>query len=191
MEPLTPSLAPPARQPALVRWMKPVLRAFYRLLGVLAALAIVAAFVSVGLGVVSRETGWDIQGLDAYAGYAIAAALFLALPITFQRSEHIRVTLLMERASPRWRGALQVWSLLAACALSAYLAWFAVRLVWVSRATHDISPAMDATPLWIPQLSMALGAVGLALACLDALLSHWLGLPFFEQAADGEAARIE
>ena len=86
-----------------VRWIKPVLSAFYRLLGVLAALAMVAAFVSVGLGVVSRKAGWDIQGLDAYAGYAIAAALFLALPVTFQRSEHIRVTLLLERASPRWR----------------------------------------------------------------------------------------
>lgn len=171
--------------------MKTLLRGFYRLLGLLAMLAMVAAFVTVGLGVVAREAGWDVQGLDAYAGYAIAAALFLALPLTFQRSEHIRVTLLLEKASPRGRAALQVWSLLAAAGLALYFAWFAVRLVWVSYSTHDISPAMDASPLWIPQLAMALGAAGLAVACLDALVSHWLGLPFFETPADGEAARVE
>ncbi|HMX09894.1 MAG TPA: TRAP transporter small permease subunit [Burkholderiaceae bacterium] len=171
--------------------MKTLLMAFYRLLGLLAMLAMVAAFITVGLGVVAREAGWDIQGLDGYAGYAIAAALFLALPTTFQRSEHIRVTLLMEKVSARWRHALQVWSLAAGTALAVYLAWFAVRLVWISFSTHDISPAMDATPLWIPQLAMALGAVGLAVALADALASHLLGLPFFATPADGEAARVE
>jgi TRAP-type C4-dicarboxylate transport system permease small subunit len=171
--------------------MKTLLTAFYRLLGLLAMLAMVAAFITVGLGVVAREAGWDIQGLDAYAGYAIAAALFLALPTTFQRGEHIRVTLLLEKVPPHWRQALQVWSLLAASVLAGYLAWFSLRLVWISYTTHDISPAMDATPLWLPQLAMALGAFGLAVACLDALVSHRLGLPFFATPADGEAARVE
>ena len=59
--------------------MKTLLTAFYRLLVLLAMLAMVAAFITVGLCVVAREAGLDIQGLDAYAGYAIAAALFLAL----------------------------------------------------------------------------------------------------------------
>ena len=38
-----------------------------------------AAFGSVALGVVARQAQWDIPGLDAYAGYAIVCALFLAL----------------------------------------------------------------------------------------------------------------
>jgi TRAP-type C4-dicarboxylate transport system permease small subunit len=171
--------------------MKTLLMAFYRLLGLLAMLAMVAAFITVGLGVLAREAGWDVQGLDGYAGYAIAAALFLALPITFQRSEHIRVTLLMDKVSARWRNVLQVWSLLAGSVLTGYFAWFSARLVWASYSTHDISPAMDASPLWVPQLAMALGAIGLAVACLDALVSHRLGLPFFATPADGEAARVE
>ncbi|GAB4059323.1 TRAP transporter small permease [Uliginosibacterium sediminicola] len=171
--------------------MKSALLAFYRLLGLLAMLAMVAALITVGLSVLAREASWDIQGLDAYAGYAIVAALFLALPITFQRGEHIRVTLLMGKLPQRWSNALQVWSLLAGSALSALLAWFAVRLVWISWSTHDVSPAMDASPLWIPQLAMALGCIGMAVACLDALLSHLLGLPFFDTHAHGEAARIE
>jgi TRAP-type C4-dicarboxylate transport system permease small subunit len=171
--------------------MKTLLLGLYRLLGLLAVLSMVAAFLTVTLGVVAREANWDIQGLDAYAGYAIAGALFLALPITFQRSEHIRVTLLMEKVSARWRNGLQIWSLLAASALSIYFTWFSGRLVWMSYTMHDISPALDATPLWIPQIVMAVGAGGLAIACVDALLSHLLGLPFFATPAEGEAAHVE
>jgi TRAP-type C4-dicarboxylate transport system permease small subunit len=171
--------------------MKSALLAFYRLLGLLAMLAMIAALLTVALGVLAREAGWDIQGLDGYAGYAIAAALFLALPITFQRGEHIRVTLLMDKVPARWSKGLQVWSLAAGSVLSAMLAWYAARLVWVSWTTHDVSPAMDATPMWIPQLAMALGCFGMAVACLDALVSHLLGLPFFDTHAHGEAARVE
>jgi TRAP-type C4-dicarboxylate transport system permease small subunit len=155
--------------------MDALARNFYRLLLLLSCIAMLAAFVTVALGIVARLAGWDLPGLDAYAGYAIAAALFLALPATLFQGEHIRVTLLLERLSPAWRGALEWWCLAAAVALSGYLAWFAARLVWVSYTTHDISPAADATPLWIPQVAMALGCAGLALGFLHALLGRWQG----------------
>jgi TRAP-type C4-dicarboxylate transport system permease small subunit len=150
-------------------------RHFYRLLLVLSCIAMLAAFATVGLGIVARLAGWDLPGLDAYAGYAIAATLFLALPATLLQGEHIRVTLLLERLPARWRAALEWWCLAAAVALSSYLAWFAGRLVWVSYSTHDVSPAADATPLWIPQIAMALGCAGLAVGFLHALLARWHG----------------
>lgn len=171
--------------------MRRLLDSIYGSLTWLAMLGMSAAFVVIALGVLVRQLHWDIQGLDGYAGYAIGAALFLALPATFQRNEHIRVTLLMEKVSTRWRSALQVWSLGAATVLSAFLAWFCARLVWISYATHDIAPTMDATPMWLPQLAMAAGTAGLALACLDATLSHFLGKPFFKTPPAGEAARVE
>ena len=64
--------------------MHTLVDAFDRLLAVLAGVAMVAAFVAVTLGVVVRLAGLDVAGLDAYAGYAIAAALFLALPQTLR-----------------------------------------------------------------------------------------------------------
>lgn len=145
---------------------------FYRLLLALSCVAMLATFAAVGLGIVARIAGWDLPGLDAYAGYAVAAALFLALPSTLLRGEHIRVTLLLERLPPRWRGAFEWWCLGAATVLSLYVAWFSVRLAWVSYLTHDVSSAADATPLWIPQLAMALGCSGFALAFLQALLAR-------------------
>ena len=66
--------------------------AFDRLLALLAALAMVAAFVCVSLGVIARLAAWDLPGLDAYAGYAIAAALFLALPQTLRRLSLIHIS---------------------------------------------------------------------------------------------------
>lgn len=171
--------------------MRHLLDSIYAALAWLAMAALAAAFGIIALGVLARQLHWDIQGLDGYAGYAIAAALFLALPATFQRNEHIRVTLLMEKVSERWRRALQVWSLLAASALSLFLAWSCARLVWMSRTTHDIAQTMDATPLWLPQMSLAIGAAGLALACLDATASHLAGRSFFKHAPAGVAARVE
>jgi TRAP-type C4-dicarboxylate transport system permease small subunit len=162
---------------------------FYKLLMGLSCVAMLAAFGTVMLGVLAREANWDIPGLDGYAGYAIAAALFLALPGTLQHGDHIRVTLLLERVSPRVRGILEWWCLGAGLALTAYVAWYAVRLVWVSYSTHDTSPAADASPLWIPQLAMALGCVGFALSFVQALVERWRGGSFI--AVSSEAAHIE
>jgi TRAP-type C4-dicarboxylate transport system permease small subunit len=161
-----------------------------RVLAVLAALAMVAAFVSVSAGVLARLIGWDLPGTDAYAGYAIAAALFLALPQTLRRQEHIRVTLLLEKLGPRGRAVLEWWSLGAGFVLAVYLAVYALRLVWLSHAMHDVSPAADATPLWIPQVACALGCLGFALSLADALVSRWRGRPYFERLGE-EAAHVE
>jgi TRAP-type C4-dicarboxylate transport system permease small subunit len=171
--------------------VRALLDGFYRLLMALAALAMVAAFLAVVVGIADRQFGFGLRGLDAYAGYAIAAALFLALPATLQRGEHLRVTLLVQRAPAALRNALEWWCLGAAVALSGLLAWYAVRMTFVSRATHDISQGSDATPLWIPQIAMALGCVGLAVAFADAFVSRALDRRFFEERAADEAARVE
>jgi TRAP-type C4-dicarboxylate transport system permease small subunit len=133
--------------------------------------------------------GWGILGLDAWAGYSIAAALFLALPHTFQRAEHIRVTLVLQRLPAKVRAAFEAACLGVGFALATYVAWFACRLVWTSYVIHDISTGADATPLWIPQIAMALGCVGFALAIGEALVAHLTGRPFFEGGAG--AAHLE
>lgn len=169
--------------------MDALLRHFYKLLMQLAAISMVVAFGTVLLGIVARQMAWDIGGLDAYAGYAVAAALFLALPGTLQHGDHIRVTLLLDKTGPRLRTWLEWWCLLAGTGLTLYIAWFALRLVWISFTTNDVSPASDASPLWIPQLAMALGCIGFALSFIHALIGRWLGNDLIE-VADG-AAHIE
>jgi TRAP-type C4-dicarboxylate transport system permease small subunit len=171
--------------------MASVLDKFYRFLMFLSCVSMVSAFAFIMLGVLARELHWDIQGLDAYAGYAIAATLFLALPSTLKHGDHIRVTLVMQRLSPRAQNWLEYWCLGAASALGVYLAWFACRLVWVSFTSHDVSPSADASPLWIPQLAMALGCIGFAISFLHALWARTAGQAFFDVQAEGELAKTE
>ncbi len=170
--------------------MRRALDRFYGLLMALAAAAMAAAFACVMLGIADRQLALGLRGLDAYAGYAVAAALFLALPGTLQKGEHIRVTLLLQRVPAAWRAALAWWCLLAGSGLAVMLAFYAARLVWLSWLTHDVSPASDATPLWIPQLAMALGCIGLAVGLLDAALSRASGIRF-ELNAGAETAHVE
>ena len=56
--------------------------------------------------------------------------------------------------------------------LAALFAAFSVRLVMQSIEFKDISTSMDATPLWIPQLAMALGTVIFAVAVIDEFFTH-------------------
>ena len=136
----------------------------------LAALAMIGVLAMVLLSIVSRQLGFNVAGTDAYAGYAMAAAGFLALAHTLKRNEHIRVTLILGRLTGAAKHGLEMWALSAAVLLAGLFAFYSVRLVWVSRALNDISTSNDATPLWIPQLTMAVGTVVLLIAFID----EWL-----------------
>jgi TRAP-type C4-dicarboxylate transport system permease small subunit len=141
----------------------------------LAALFMVALLIAVLLSIGGREFGFHVKGTDAYAGYCMAAAGFLALAHTLKRGEHIRVTLLLTALPAGLRRALEVWSLACAVLLSGVLAFYAARLAWQSHKFHDISTGNDATPLWIPQLGMAIGTAILLVAFIDELVLELRG----------------
>ena len=145
------------------------------------AAAYVAAFFLVGtlamvlLGIVGRLMNWFIPGTDSYAGYCMAASGFLALAHTLKHGEHIRVSLLLEHAGVRARHGLELWALAAATVLSGAFAFYSVRLAVQSWLFSDISTGNDATPLWIPQIAMAVGTVVLFIAFVDELVGEWRG----------------
>lgn len=157
--------------------MRPLLTLLYRGTGALAALFMVGVLVMVIAGIATRELGIYLRGTDDYAGYCMAAAGFLALAYTFKHGEHIRVTLIVERLRGRPRRILEWLALAFGTGIAVTLALYSVRLVLNSYEFNDISQGVDATPLWIPQLGMALGAVVLAIAFLDDLLLMTLGRP--------------
>ena len=133
----------------------------------LAALAMIGVLVMVLTSIIGRLLHFHLPGTDAYAGYSMAAASFLALAHTLKKGEHIRVTLLIGRLSGGTRRVLEMWSLSVAVLLSGLFAFYACRLVWQSHAFNDMSTSNDATPLWIPQLAMAVGTVLLCVALVD------------------------
>jgi TRAP-type C4-dicarboxylate transport system permease small subunit len=135
-----------------------------------AAFFLVGTLAMVALGVVGRLLNWYVAGTDAYAGYCMAACGFLALAHTLKRGEHIRVMLFLERFGGRLRRALEIWSHFAGAFFCGALAWFSVRLAWQSHTFNDVSQGNDATPLWIPQVAMAVGSIVLLVAMVDDLV---------------------
>jgi len=141
----------------------------------LAALCMIGTLAMVLVGIVSRLLSWFVAGTDSYAGYFMAGAGFLALAHTLKRGEHIRVTLILERLDGPRRRALELFSLAAAAFLAIAFAYYSTRLAYQSYDFNDISTGNDATPLWIPQLTMATGAIVLAIAFVDELVLEWRG----------------
>jgi len=168
--------------------MRRGLDALYNAAGYLAAFFLVATLGWVGVAIVGREAygcalglcfdvRFYIPGTDAYAGYTMAACGFLALAHTLKKGEHIRVELLLQKAPAGLRRALQLWSYAVATVLAALFAFYSVRLALQSREFNDVSTGNDATPLWIPQIAMAVGAVILFVAFVDELVIELRGRP--------------
>ena len=167
--------------------MRRALDALYDGAAWLAALAMIGLLGMVLLTILSRQLHFHVPGTDAYAGYLMAAAGFLALAHTLKKGEHIRVTLLLGRLRGGARRAMELWALAAASALAGLFAWYSARLVWQSRLFNDISTGNDATPLWIPQLAMAAGTLVLFVALVDELVLAATN----RRAATDQAARHE
>lgn len=148
--------------------MKSPLYRLYWLCGVLGGAFMVMLLGFVVLGIVMRFIpALYLRGTDSYAGYCMAASAFLALAYTFGHGEHIRVTLLIQRFTGGARRALEIWCLILAVLLSGFFAFYSGKMAWWSWKFHDISQAHDATPLWIPQLGMAVGTAVLFVAMVE------------------------
>lgn len=169
--------------------MRRLLDAVYNSAAALAALFLVGVLLMVLLSIVGRQLNLYVPGTDAYAGYLMAASGFLALAHTLKHGDHIRVTLLLGALPGHWKRRLELWALACATAVACMFAFYSCKLAWQSRVFNDISTANDATPLWIPQIAMALGTVVLAIAFFDELVLEALGRRV--APASDEPRRIE
>ena len=150
--------------------MRKLLNAIYNSADALAALFLVGVLLMVLLSILGRQFNVYVPGTDAYAGYFMAASGFLALAHTLKHGDHIRVTLMLGALTGHWKRLLELWALAFASVISILFAFYSCKLAWQSRVFNDVSTANDATPLWIPQIAMALGTVVLALAFIDELV---------------------
>jgi TRAP-type C4-dicarboxylate transport system permease small subunit len=133
-------------------------------------LFLIAILVLIVVQMLARWTGQIFSGAPDYAGYCMAAASFLAFAHALNRGAHIRVSILLNALGSKKRYWLEIWCFTLGSAAASYLAWYAVKATQWSHKFHDISQGQDATPLWIPQMGMTIGAVLLAICFWDNLL---------------------
>ncbi len=152
------------------RSIRRILDVLYTAAGAVAACCLVALLIVIVLQMAARWFGIAFPGSTAYAGYLMAAASFLAFAYALNHGAHIRVSLLLT-ALGRHRFWGELWALVIASAASSYLAWYAVKAMHWSYKLHDVSQDQDATPIWIVQVPMAIGAVLFAVCFIDNLIT--------------------
>lgn len=146
----------------------------YDLAGALAALCLIALLIIICLQMIARWSGLVFLGSTAYAGYCMAAASFFALAHTLNHGGHIRVSLLLSQLG-HYRRMAEIWCFGIGSVLAIFLAVYAIKAVQVSIKLNDISQGQDATPIWIPQVPMAIGATLFAIAMVDRLVRIVMG----------------
>lgn len=163
--------------------MRRALHLLYDACGWLGGLFLIAICGFVLYAVGGSLFGYVAASADDFAGYCMAASAFLALAHTFGKNEHIRVTLVLQRLRGRVRRAAEIYCLVVGGLLAFFLAWYSIRLCYVSWKLNDVSTGLVAVPLWIPQIGMAVGASALALAMLERLADVLRGAPVETEAA--------
>ena len=158
--------------------------------GAAAAASLAAIALVIGAQIVARLMGQQIPAADDFAAWAMAASAFLALPYALRNGDHIRVTLIAQMLPMSWQRGFDTLATAIGVALASWAAWSVVGFVLDSWRFGEVAQGMLAVPLWIPQLSMAVGMALFALMMVDRLLRVSLGLPLSERA-DGEASRTE
>lgn len=184
--------------------MRKALDLLYQGSGALAAvfLAAIAGVVLLQVGANALGTlafwltgeplGFVIPSYAEFAGFFLATSSFLALAYTLRAGGHIRVELLVQRAPPGLRRAIEIWCLAFGAAIAAYFAWYMIALTRQSLAYGDVSPGMVAIPLWLPQAAMSLGLVVLTIAFVDELVQVVAGRrPSYHDAGNEIARTLE
>lgn len=150
----------------MLRALRRTLDGLYLAGGVAGGVCMVLILVVIVAQMVARWSGLVFPGGPTYAGYAMAGSSFLALAYALNRGAHVRVSLLLAAAG-RHRRFVEIWCYGIGAALALFFARYAVRANIWSWKLHDVSQGQDATPLWIPQIVMSIGACLLALTMVD------------------------
>jgi len=154
----------------------------------LCELALVASIVMIGAEVISRALfHLSFEVTDEVGGYLLVAISFLSLPVSQVHHGFHHVEFVQARLSPRARAWSRLIFDLVCLFCIAILLWQLARLELGTWRSEDVAPTILGTPLWIPRLSMPLGAAVLLLTLLRTAVGDWRRIAALTQ--DGGTAR--
>jgi len=150
--------------------MRRFLDRLYYASGALGALFILALCALMIAQSVLREVGVRTGAVNDVVAWFCAAASFFSMAHAFKHGDFVRVTLLLERLTDTWRKRFEIAALLVGNIAVAYLAWWACKFTYESWEFNEVAQGLLPMPMWIPQMSFALGSVLLWIALLDELI---------------------
>lgn len=139
---------------------------------------------------IMRELGLRTGAINDIVSWFCAAAAFFAMAHAFKHGDFVRVTLLLEKLPTRRCRQLEVMALGIASVAVGYLAWWACLFTYESWEFNDIAQGLLPVPMWIPQLSFALGSVLFWVAVVDEFITVLRGgVPSFVRAVEERHAQ--
>lgn len=117
-----------------------------------------------------REMHVRTGAVNDVVAWLCAAASFFAMAHAFKHGDFVRVTLLLEKLPGTVQRRFEIGALSIAVVAVGYLTFWANRFTYESWAFNDIAQGLLPLPMWIPQLSFALGSILLFVAVLDELI---------------------
>ena len=134
---------------------------------VICEIAIVVMACIVILEIVTRNLfNFSFEMSDELGGYIIIGIKFLSLPVCQVYRSYHHVQFIQARLSPRLRAMSHLLFDLLSLVFCFVLIWQLTRFVLQTWRSEDVAPTLLATPLWIPQALMPLGAVAVTVSLL-------------------------
>ena len=170
----------------LRRWLDRI----YLAAGARGAAVIALNFILMIAPSIMREMGLRTRAINDIVAWFCAAAAFFAMAHAFKHGDFVRVTLLLEKLPPRRCRQLEVVSLAIGAVAVGYLMWAACSYTYESWEFNDMAQGLLPMPLWIPQLSFAIGSVLLWVAVVDEFIIVLRGgVPTFVRAVEERHAK--
>lgn len=126
----------------------------------------VMAFVVI-LEIITRNLfDFSYEMSEELGGYIIVGITFLSLPVCQVYRSYHHVQFIQSRLPPRLQAMSHLLFDLLSLAFCGVLIWQLTRLVLQSWNSGDVAPTLLATPLWIPQAVMPIGAIAVTISLL-------------------------
>ena len=161
--------APLSAQSGAASPLRRALDATYLGAAYLAASCVLLIMLAMVAQSILRELHVRTGAVNDVVSWLCAAAAFFAMAHAFKHGDFVRVTLIYEKVSPAAQRAFEISALSIAVLATGYLAFWAIRFTYESWQFGEMAQGLLPIPIWIPQLSFALGASLLFVAVVDEL----------------------
>lgn len=126
--------------------------------GLAGAALILLALIGTADVIGSQFFGRPVPGTVEIGASLMVAGIALGLPMAQYARRHIRVEILVDRAPPRLRAALDIVAQLSLALMLGGIAWMAWRMFFTSIATKEFSQGLIEIAMWPARLALAVGA---------------------------------
>jgi len=124
--------------------------------------ALITMLIVIGVDILTRSLfNFSFEISDELGGYMLVVITFVSLPVCQINDSFHHVELVQSRLSPFARAVSHIIFDLLSLTFCALLLWQLARFEISSFRFGDRAPTYLATPLWIPQIAMMLGAAAL------------------------------